>query len=143
MKKALVLYWSGTGNTEKMAYSVLRGIRDGMAEGELVHCQSFKLSMLEEYDSFAFGCPATGNEELEESEFEPVFSQIEPYLMGKRIALFGSYGWGGGIWMKNWEARCRDAGSVLVSSPVICCDEPDSDTLAALEGLGKILAEKS
>lgn len=95
---------------------------------------------MDEYDAIAFGCPALGAEELEESEFGPMFTSCEEKLVGKKIALFGSYGWGDGEWMRNWEHNCRDNGADLVCESVICIEAPDEEGLSACRLLGKALA---
>ena len=100
MSKAAVIYWSGTGNTEAMAKAVQKGAGVG---AELFSVSDFDAARAGEYDAFALGCPAMGSESLEDSEFEPVFEAIKDKLAGKKVALFGSYGWGDGEWMRNWE----------------------------------------
>ena len=92
-------------------------------------------------DAVAFGCPAMGSEVLEEMEFEPMFSACKSHLSGKKVALFGSYGWGDGEWMRSWEKDCDDAGINLVCESVICQEAPDGDTLEACRAMGKLLAE--
>ena len=140
MSKIAVVYWSGTGNTEAMANKVLDGAKAAGAEVELFSADQFSGSIMDKFDAVAFGCPAMGDEVLEETEFEPMFNDCEPALKGKHIGLFGSYGWGDGQWMRNWEDTCRDDGAVLVVDSVICTDAPDSDAEAACEELGKVLA---
>ena len=105
MSKIAVVYWSGTGNTEAMANAVLEGARRAGNEVALFTADQFSGAQVKEYDAIAFGCPAMGAEELEDGEFEPMFADCE--LSGKRIGLFGSYGWGDGQWMRDWEARCQ------------------------------------
>ena len=95
--------------------------------------------MIGDYDSIAFGCPSMGDEELEESEFAPMFESCEPDLAGKKIALFGSYGWGDGEWMRKWEKTCKKAGAVFACDFVICNDAPDDDAVEKCRGLGKAL----
>ena len=107
MSKVAVVYWSSTGNTEAMANAVVDGIKEKGGEAVLHTCEDFDGSKVAEYDAIAFGCPAMGDEVLEESEFEPFFTAIEGALSGKTIALFGSYGWGDGEWMRNWEERAK------------------------------------
>ena len=124
MKKTAVIYWSGTGNTKQMAEAVLEGMKSAGAEAAV-----------------AFGCPAMGSEVLEEMEFEPMFSACKSHLSGKKVALFGSYGWGDGEWMRSWEKDCDDAGINLVCESVICQETPDGDTLEACRAMGKLLAE--
>lgn len=141
MKKAAVVYWSGTGNTEEMAREVAKGIALGGAHSVVLDIFEFKPAMLREFDSIAFGCPPFGDEELETEEFEPVFSKLEKELNGKRIALFGSYGWGNGLWMKNWEKRCKAFGAVIACPSVICRERADGETLRRLIQMGKVLAK--
>ena len=138
--KTAVVYWSGTGNTEAMAKCVEAGAKAAGAEVEVFTASDFNGSMVEGFDAIAFGCPSMGAEELEDSEFEPMFSDCSPKLSGKKLALFGSYGWGDGEWMRNWADQCRDLGAVLVSDPVICNETPDSEAEAACEQLGKALS---
>ena len=139
MSKIAVVYWSGTGNTEAMAEAVAAGARSKGAEVSLLTPEDFGADQMDEFDAVAFGCPAMGAEVLEEDEFEPMFSACENKLSGKKIALFGSYGWGDGEWMRNWEETCRDDGAVLVSESVICNDMPDDDGLKQCEALGAAL----
>lgn len=141
MSKIAVVYWSGTGNTEAMANAVLEGIKKKGAEGVLYSCEEFRADLLTEYDKAAFGCPAMGDEVLEESEFEPMFESCENSLSGKQIALFGSYGWGDGEWMRSWEKDCADARLNLVCESVICTETPDDAALEACRALGKALVE--
>ena len=140
MSKIAVVYWSGTGNTEAMANAVLEGVKEAGAEGELLNCGEFDAAKVADYDAIAFGCPSMGAEQLEEDEFEPMFTACEAKLSGKKIALFGSYGWGDGEWMRNWDETCRNDGAVMACDFVICNDAPDEDAKAACEELGKALA---
>lgn len=140
MSKIAVVYWSGTGNTEAMAEAVKEGILAAGGEAELITADGFDAAMMDTYDAVAFGCPSMGSEQLEESEFEPMFIACEPKLKGKRIALFGSYGWGDGEWMRNWEDTCREDGAELVCESVICNEEPDEEAREACIALGKALA---
>ena len=134
MSKVAVVFWSATGNTETMANCVAEG-----ANGTIVPCSEMNAAKLAEFDAVAFGCPAMGAEQLEESEFAPLFAACKPFLPGKRIALFGSYGWGDGEWMRTWEAECQAAGAELACDSVICQDEPDGDALTQCEALGHAL----
>ncbi len=139
MSKIAVVYWSGTGNTEAMANSVLKGAADKGAETKLFTASEFDKDAMDGFDAVAFGCPSMGTEELEDTEFEPMFSSLTDKLNGKKIALFGSYGWGDGEWMRNWEDSCKKAGAVLACDSVICNDAPDDDASAQCEALGAAL----
>ena len=140
MSKIAVVYWSGTGNTEAMAKAVLEGAKEKGAEVVLLTPDEFDVSMMDSYDAIAFGCPAMGAENLEESEFEPMFTEVEGSLSGKKIALFGSYGWGSGEWMADWEERSKAAGAVLATDSVICQEAPDDDAVENCKKLGAALA---
>ena len=137
--KTAVVFWSGTGDTEAMALSVAEGARSAGAEVDVLTCDKFNATMIDNYNSIAFGCPSMGAEQLEEDEFEPMFNACAQKLGGKKIALFGSYGWGDGEWMRNWQEECESAGAVLTSQPVICNDAPDDEAISACEALGKSL----
>ena len=140
MSKVAVVYWSGTGNTEAMASAVADGAKGKGAEVSVLTAAEFSPDLVEKYDAIAFGCPSMGTEQLEESEFEPMFSDCEGKLTGKNIALFGSYGWGDGEWMRTWESRCDDDGASRVCDSVICNDAPDDVALAECNALGAALA---
>ena len=139
MSKIAVVYWSGTGNTEAMAAAIAEGIREKGAEATVFTSAEFDASKMDEFDAIAFGCPSMGAEELEEEEFAPMFKECEEKLSGKKIALFGSYGWGDGEWMRNWEDACKDDGAVMVCDFVICNEEPDDDALKSCKELGAAL----
>ena len=140
MSKIAVVYWSGTGNTEKMAQAVANAASAKGADVDLLTVDAFDTGAVSAYDAIAFGCPAMGAEVLEESEFEPMFAAVEGSLGGKTIGLFGSYGWGDGEWMRSWEDRCRAANAVLVMDGVMANNEPDDEALAACASLGEALA---
>lgn len=133
--KTAVIYWSGTGNTEAMAKAIAEG-----AGAELFSVSEFSGSIAD-YDAIAFGCPSMGAEELEEAEFEPFFAGIESQLSGKKVALFGSYGWGDGEWMRNWQERVTGDGAELVGGEGLIVNEaPTDDDLADCRELGRKLA---
>ena len=140
MSKIEVVFWSGTGNTEAMADAVAEGAKGAGAEVSVFNVTDFSADKVDEFDAIAFGCPAMGAETLEDSEFEPVFNECEPKLNGKKIALFGSYGWGDGEWMRTWEETCNSAGAVLTAESVICNDAPDDEATANCNALGAALA---
>ncbi len=139
MSKIAVVYWSGTGNTEAMAMAVAQGARDKGAEVSVLTPSEFSSDQVGNYDAIAFGCPSMGDEQLEESEFEPMFTDCKSGLKGKSIALFGSYGWGDGEWMRSWEELCANDGMKLVCDSVICNETPDEEALAACRSLGAAL----
>lgn len=140
MRKTAVVYWSGTGNTQMMAEKVAEGVRAAGAEADVYNCTEFSADLMDNYEAVAFGCPSMGSEQLEDTEFEPVFTECEAKLSGKVIGLFGSYGWGDGEWMRTWEDTCRSDGAVLACESVICCEAPEDDALAQCKKLGATLA---
>ncbi len=141
MSKTAVVYWSGTGNTAAMAQSVADGARAAGAEVDLLQAAGFDADKMDAYDAVAFGCPSMGAEQLEESVFEPMFEGCRAKLSGKKIGLFGSWGWGGGEWMNNWRSTCLGDGAVLAADPVTCNDAPDDAASAACQDLGAALAK--
>ena len=138
--KVAVVYWSGTGNTAAMADAVAEGAKGAGADVNECMCMDFDQGSVASYDALIFGCPAMGSEVLEEDDFGPIFEAILPKLAGKKVALFGSYGWGGGEWMTNWEAQCKGKGVSLAADSVICENAPDGDALDKCKALGAKLA---
>ena len=141
MKKTAVIFWSGTGNTEAMANAVLAGMQSAGADAVLLSCAEVDSGMIDALDAVALGCPAMGAEVLEEEEFAPMFDSIKDKLAGKKVALFGSYGWGDGEWMRTWEDDCRANGMKLVCDSVICCEAPDDEAVENCRKLGAELAK--
>ncbi len=139
MSKVAVVFWSGTGNTESMAKAVEAGAKDKGAEVSVFGSDDFTADKVAEFDAIAFGCPAMGAEVLEESSFDPMFTAVEGSLSGKKIALFGSYGWGDGQWMRDWEDRCKTAGAQLVCDSVMVNNTPEEDSLQECRNLGAAL----
>lgn len=140
MSKVAVVFWSQTGNTEALANAVAEGAKSAGAEVSVLGFGDINSSNIASYDAIAFGCPAMGAEQLEEIEVDPVFTELESSLSGKKIALFGSYGWGSGEWMEEWENRAKTAGANLAGASVICNEAPDDDALANAKKLGETLA---
>ncbi len=140
MSKVAVVYWSGTGNTEAMANAVADGAKAAGAEVTTYTASDFNSGLVGNFDAIAFGCPAMGAEELEETEFAPMFSDCEKALSGKKIALFGSYGWGDGEWMRTWEETCKNDGAVLACDSLMVNNEPDDEGVEACKKLGGALA---
>lgn len=138
MSKVAVVYWSGTGNTEAMAKAVAEGAKAAGADVDLLACAD--VTSVDGYDAIALGCPAMGAEDLEDGEFLPMLEGIEPLLPGKKVVLFGSYDWGVGEWLTNWEARCAEKGITLAAESVRCNNTPDDDGLAACRALGAAIA---
>ena len=141
MDKIYVVYWSQTGNTEVMAEAIGQGIRESGREAETLTVSQISADTLKEAQAFALGCPAMGDEVLEESEMEPFMEQLDPMISGKQIGLFGSYGWGDGQWMREWAERVTGEGATVVNGEGLICQEtPDDAMLEECKNLGKSLA---
>ena len=139
MKKIAIVYWSGTGNTAAMAAAVSDGVKAAGGEVMLLGPTEFTADQIDAYDAVAFGCPAMGDEVLDEDEFQPMFDAVLPSLNGKKVALFGSYGWGDGQWMRDWQESCQNAGVSLACECVIANDSPDDEAVTACKNLGAAL----
>ena len=140
MSKIAVMYWSGTGNTEIMAKAVAEGARNAGAEVDVFTPADFSADKVAAYDALAWGCSAQGDEVLEEYEFEPLWNACTEALKSKKVALFGSYGWGDGTWMREWEAYCAKNSIVLAAESVICNETPGDADEENCRSLGAILA---
>ena len=141
MSKAAVIYWSATGNTEAMAQAIAEGAKAAGIEVDLMEVGNTSADAAAEYEVLALGCPAMGAEELEEGEFEPFFADLEGKLSGKKVALFGSYDWGDGVWMRNWFDRTKDTGAVMLQEEgLIVNNTPEADGIEACKQLGAALA---
>lgn len=138
MSKTAIIYWSGTGNTEAMAEAILSGAKETNPDVGYFTVSEISSDKAAEYDTLILGCPAMGAEVLEEDEVEPFFTELEGKLAGKKVALFGSYGWGDGEWMRNWEDRVTAAGATLVNGEgLIVNDAPDDTALESCKELGR------
>ena len=136
-----IVFWSGSGNTEEMAGAVADGVKGAGASAEVIEVSSANAAELAKDNVFALGCPSMGSEQLEETEMEPFVEELESLVSGKKILLFGSYGWGDGEWMRDWVERMVNAGAVMVEDEgIICNDAPDDDTVEALKAAGAKLA---
>jgi len=140
MSNVAIVFWSGTGNTEAMADAVKTGAQEAGAEVSVFTASDFSADMVADFDAIAFGCPAMGDEVLEEDEFQPMFDAVLPPLSGKKVALFGSYGWGDGQWMRDWQESCQNAGVSLACECVIANESPDKEAISACKSLGAALA---
>ncbi len=137
MEEYYVVYWSQTGNTKEMAEAVGAGIEEAGKSAIVVEVAGVSADVLKDAAVFALGCPAMGAEVLEEEEMEPFVAEVEKFASGKKIALFGSYGWGDGEWMRDWEARMQNAGAELIGGAGVMCNEaPDDNAVAACKALG-------
>ena len=137
--KIAVIYWSGTGNTETMAQNVKKGIENAGGEADIFDVSSFDAANINNYSKVALGCPAMGAEVLEETEFQPFYDSIKGSLSGKKVALFGSYDWGDGEWMRIWQDDVKDTGASLVKDGLITNLAPDDNAVDECKSLGEAL----
>jgi len=141
MSKVSIIYWSGTGNTKVMADLICEGARAEGADVLLKEVSEASALDIEASDVIALGCPSMGDEVLEESEMEPFVDSIKHIVKGKKLALFGSYGWGDGKWMRDWEERMFNYGATLVNDGLIANYEPDEENKELCISLGKSLVK--
>lgn len=134
-----IVYWSGTGNTEKMAELIKNGIVEAGKEAEAICVSDVNVSELLNEDILVLGCSAMGDEVLEESEFDPFIDEISSKISGKKVALFGSYGWGDGKWMRDFEERMIGYGCSIIDTPLVVQNEPDGSEQECLD-FGKKIA---
>lgn len=137
MANVLLVYWSGTGNTEIMAEKIKEGLESEGATVDFRTVDQVDPSEVSGFDKIAFGCPSMGVEVLEEDEFEPFFEAVEGDLSGKKVALFGSYGWGEGEWMDAWQSRVTDAGANLYEEGLKINSTPSSEEEETCVEFGK------
>ena len=141
MSRIIVAYWSQGGNTKAMAEAIGEGVVEAGAEAAVLDVSKVSVADLKQATVFAMGCPSMGAEELEDSEMEPFVSEVEGFAAGKKIALFGSYGWGDGQWMRDWVERMEAAGATIIGGEGLITQEiPDAEALAECRILGKQLA---
>lgn len=141
MENTAVIYWSGTGNTKAMAEAITEGLKHKSAEVHLFDVLDITGEQAILFDKLVLGCPSMGAEVLEESAFEPFFTEIEKDLGGKKVALFGSYGWGDGEWMRDWQSRTEACGAILFEEGLIINESPSDDDLEKCIQFGERLSE--
>ncbi len=140
MAQVIIAYYSESGNTEQMASIVGKGVEAAGGTAKVVTVDGVSADDLKGEEVFALGCPALGDEELEADTVEPLVAEIEKFASGKKIGLFGSYGWGDGEWMRTWVERMKNAGAeVLGGEDAICTDAPDDGAEEKLMELGRKL----
>ena len=139
MKKAVV-YASTTGNTEAMANAVASGVQASGAELLLAKADEADVDAVAACDVIILGSPAMGDEVLEDT-MEEFFGRLEGKLSGKKVAIFGSYDWGDGQWLRDWADRVASAGATVVNGEGLKGHlEPDDEVLAGCKSLGETAA---
>lgn len=141
MAKVKIIYWSGTGNTAAMAAAIAEGAKEAGAEAELITAETASAADVQDAKAIALGCPSMGAEQLEETIMEPLMEELDGAISGKTVVLFGSYGWGSGDWMRDWEDRVSsDGASVWNGEGIIANNAPDDDALDFCKSAGRDLA---
>ncbi len=135
-----IAYWSGTGNTENMAIYIGEGISESGNEVHIAQVGNVSVEEMLDAELMVLGCPSMGSEELEEDEMRPFIDALLPSVSGKKVALFGSYGWGSGEWMDNWCEEMRAAGANIVSDPLIVNEFTQGQDEEICKAYGKLLA---
>ena len=126
---------------EAMAKGIMEGSQNGDTNVRLINVGDANVEDVLKADAVAFGCPSMGSEELEESEMEPFIESIASAVNGKNIILFGSYGWGNGEWMTDWQERMEGYGAkVIVDGLIINC-EADMEGIEKCKEIGELLSK--
>ncbi len=141
MMKTAVIYWSGTGNTEMMAEALYAGIQENDQSAKCVRVDEATVDLIKEADVIALGCPSMGDEVLEEDEMEPFVEAIKDVVANKKVLLFGSYGWGDGEWMREWEIRMEGYQANIVLDSLIVNETPSQDDLEACKEIGRKISQ--
>ena len=135
-----IVYYSASGNTEKMANLIAEGLANGGKTAEVINVSNANADIFDNEEIVILGCPAMGDEVLEENEFEPFVEEISSKISGKKVALFGSYGWGDGQWMRDWQERMESLGCTLIADGLIIQNEPEDNSPECIE-LGMTIAK--
>ena len=135
-----IVYYSASGNTEKMANLIAEGIANGGKTAEVINVSNANADIFDNEEIVILGCPAMGDEVLEENEFEPFVEEISSKILGKKVALFGSYGWGDGQWIRDWQERMESLGCTLIADGLIIQNEPEDNSPECIE-LGMTIAK--
>ncbi len=141
MSNTVIAYWSGTGNTRSMADAIAKGLRDAGANVEKFSITEITAEAVAAFDNILLGCPSMSGELLEEWEFEPFFLTLRPMLTGKKVGLFGSFGWGDGDWMRDWQDHILFAGARLFEDGLVLNEKPDDKGIKICEDFGRRFAE--
>ena len=135
-----IVYYSASGNTEKMANLIAEGIANGGKTAEVINVSNANADIFDNEEIVILGCPAMGDEVLEENEFEPFVEEISSKISGKKVALFGSYGWGDGQWIRDWQEWMESLGCTLIADGLIIQNEPEDNSPECIE-LGMTIAK--
>ncbi len=113
MKRALIVYYSNTGNTEVIADDIYTYISKKYVT-DMSEVQDFDINLINQYEVVFLGCPASGAEELEENVFLPFYLTVKDSLKNKKVGLFGAFDWGNGEWMEKWKIDAQQSGIDII-----------------------------
>ena len=139
MNKISLVYYSATGNTEKMAKAIEEGIVEAGGTVTVYKSNAMDKDAILSSDVIVMGSSATGAEVIDVNELLPFMEEDGDKFKGKKVYIFGSYGWGGGEYADNWKAQLEGFGATIVAMPVLANEEPNEDELAQLKEIGKKL----
>jgi flavodoxin I len=138
--KAVIIYWTGSGNTGKMAELIAEGLKSKEAMVQNFLVSAANLDMVADADLVLLGSPSMGMEVVEEFEMEPFVASLEGKIQGKKMALFGSYGWGDGQWIRDWEERMKGYGAKIELESLGIQGEPTGSDAENCIAFGAALA---
>lgn len=140
--KTTIIYWSSTGNTEKMAQLIGKGLTEIAVDVAIKQVSESSCQDIEDSDIVLLGCSAMGVEEIDTSEMEPFIKTNGEAFVNKKVALFGSYGWGDGEWMQDWETMMSDLGASIEVDSLTVNEMPVGDSELNCIEFGKDIGRK-
>jgi len=142
MLKLLIVYYSQTGNTEKMAMAVEEGAKSVVGvNAELKYF--VRPEELAEADAIIFGMPTYYHDMgIDMKNLLEAASKEEIDLKGKVGAAFGSYGWSGEAPNMLLEIMKNRFGMDVMEPAIRIKYNPDKKGLEECRKLGKTVAEK-
>lgn len=141
MKKICIIYWSNGGNVEVLANTIAESAKKTGAEVTIKHVADAKVSDVVESDAVALGSPSMDNNRIEQKEMEPFVNEFKLLPNnGKKLVLFGSYGWDDGEFIEEWSLRMKDYGFDIIGKLAVN-ESPDDKDLQMAKELGKKLVE--
>lgn len=141
MSKVSVIYWSNGGNVEVLANTIADELNDLGAEVLIKHVSNAKIEDVTESDAIALGSPSMSNNRIEQCDMEPFVKQLKlTPNEGKKLILFGSYGWDNGEFMVDWVERMKDYGFEVIGSLAVN-ESPSDDEINSAKDLAKQLVK--
>ena len=141
MNKISLVYYSSTGNTYSMAKAIEEGIIEAGGKVTVYKASEMNKDDILSSDVIAMGSPAMGAEVIDENYLLPFMEEDGPKFKGKKVYIFGSYGWGGGEYADNWKAQLEGFGANIVAMPILANEEPNEEELAQLKEISYYLVK--